>query len=305
MEARSLNDEVIVRYLLGDLPEEEQARVEDRAFSDRQYLEEILSAEDDLIDQYVRGGFSDLVSRQFECRFLSSAGRQQKVEFARALARVTSEAAATEEVIRPVIAAAPNSCFDTLASFLRAPHPLVRFSFAAAALIIAIGGSWLIGERMRLRAEVARLQVERGRQEASQQRVADERARSEDLAAQLRREGEQRERSDHLVRQLQRGQLQRESASPSQSTIISLTLFPGISRAGADRPQLVIPRAVPLAQLQIGIARGDEYTRFRAELRTRGGQEVLSQNSLRAHTARAVILDLPASALDTGEYELA
>jgi hypothetical protein len=31
----------------------------------------------------------------------------------------------------------------------------------------------------------------------------------------------------------------------------------------------------------------------------------LSQNSLRAHTARAVILDLPASALDTGEYELA
>src|SRR5215813_10857138 len=92
METEFTNEELIARYLLGDLPEEEQARLEDRAFSDRDYMRNIVAVESDLIDEYVRGGLSDSERLRFERRFLASAERQRKVEFARALAQVVPEA---------------------------------------------------------------------------------------------------------------------------------------------------------------------------------------------------------------------
>jgi len=60
------NEVLIVRYLLGDLSEQEQVDIEDRAFSDAPYLQNILAVEADLIDEYVRGGFHENERRQFE-----------------------------------------------------------------------------------------------------------------------------------------------------------------------------------------------------------------------------------------------
>lgn len=79
MKHDSINDDLIVGYLLGDLPEEKQAEIEDRAFQDEQYLQNILAAESDLIDEYVRGELSNSARRQFESRFLTSAERRRKV----------------------------------------------------------------------------------------------------------------------------------------------------------------------------------------------------------------------------------
>jgi hypothetical protein len=82
---------LIVRYLLGDLPEEMQSKIEARAFQDRQVLQYILAVESDLIDQYVRGELMDSTHSQFESRFLASDKRRRKIEFAKALMRVTPE----------------------------------------------------------------------------------------------------------------------------------------------------------------------------------------------------------------------
>src|SRR5215211_4416745 len=101
MKDDSINEGLIVEYLLGDLPEEKQSEIEDRAFQDEQYLQGILAAESDLIDEYVRGELSDSARRQFESRFLASAERRRKVEFARALASVTPEFAVIEKSTRP------------------------------------------------------------------------------------------------------------------------------------------------------------------------------------------------------------
>src|SRR5829696_3803217 len=152
MKHEPINDELIVGYLLGDLPEERQSEIEDRAFRDEQYLQEILAAESDLIDEYVRGELSGSARRQFESRFLASAERRRKVEFARALVSVAPEFAVTERSIRPASAPAPVSWPNTLAVFLRGLNPAARFSLAAAALLVVIGGSWLIAESLRLRS---------------------------------------------------------------------------------------------------------------------------------------------------------
>ncbi len=63
-----------------------------------------------------------------------------------------------------------------------------------------------------------------------------------------------------------------------------------------------------VAHIEIQLEPRDDYPRFRAELRTLSGEEVLIRGSLprRAGTAGyTVSLDVPASALAMGQYELA
>lgn len=310
MKHDPINDELIVRYLLGDLPEERQTEIEDRAFQDEQYLRDILAAESDLIDEYVRGELTDSARRQFESRFLSSAERRQKVEFARALARVTPEFAVIEKSIRPASVPAGVSWTSAVAAFLRGLNVAAKFSLAAAALLVVIGGSWLIAERLRLRAELSGLRAEQQSREsdrqALQQQIADERARREDLSAQLQRERDERERNQQMVSELQR-ELEGRATEPSQPVVVSLALLPGISRSEGARPKLVLPQQARRVRVQVGVEPEDEYQSFRVELRAPGGQPIWSQDSLsarRVRAGRAIILNLPASILKAGAHEL-
>jgi hypothetical protein len=99
MGSERVDEELLVKYLLGNMPETDEVQVEDRAFADANYLGALEAAEADLIDTYVRGGLSQSERRAFERRFLTSRNRWSKVQFARALVRVT---AASTAPIRPV-----------------------------------------------------------------------------------------------------------------------------------------------------------------------------------------------------------
>src|SRR6516165_6072717 len=95
MRSERVDEMLLVKYLLGNLTEEEQVQVEDRAFSDPDYLAALEAAEADLIDNYVRGDLSESERRSFERLFLTSSQRRSKVEFARSLASVTAESKRT------------------------------------------------------------------------------------------------------------------------------------------------------------------------------------------------------------------
>ena len=79
MEHGSFDEAVVMRYLLGDLPEAAQIQVEDRAFSDPEYLRVVEAVEADLIDAYVRDELPAAERRRFEGRFLVSAERRKKI----------------------------------------------------------------------------------------------------------------------------------------------------------------------------------------------------------------------------------
>jgi hypothetical protein len=289
------------------LPEEAQVEIEDRAFQDQQYLQSMVAVENDLIDEYARGELSDSERRRFEQRFLASEERRRKVEFARALASVTSELPSLKKESLAPRARAPLSWTGALAAFLRGLNPAARFALAAAALLILIGGPWLFIENQRLRSELAREQQSREQQQqALQQQMAEERARGEETAARLEREQQQSERSQELTRQLERA-LEKSTTRRAPSAMVSLALWPGISRSGGARPILVLPQATGRARLQIGIEPEDEYSRFSVELRAQGGQQVRAEDNLRARAlqgGRAVVLNLPANILRSGQYEL-
>jgi anti-sigma factor RsiW len=316
METEAINEELIVRYLLGDLPEEEQVLIEDRAFSDRECARAIVAVENDLIDEYARGELSDADRRRFERRFLVSAERRRKVEFARALATLVPEATtadADQPAAERTMDFAPASWLQSLKASLNRLNPAFKISIVAgatAAAMLLIGVSWLISETARLRAQVAQLQAERqarqDQEESLRQQTAAERARSEGLVSQLQRERERRERSEELARQLERDHPR--EGSNGLSIIASVFLAPGLPRGDANRPKLLVPQAARLARIQIGLEREDEYKSFRVELRTAKGQEVWTQDDLRPRPSRAgrvLNLVVPGNVLGAGEYELA
>src|SRR6516165_10097461 len=148
MRAERVDEVLLVRYLLGYLSETEEVQVEDRAFADADYMGALETAEADLIDAYVLGGLSQSDRRAFEGRFLTSPNRWRKVEFARALAKVTTELA---ESTRPPVR-------QNVMSLIQGWSPRLRFAAAFGALVCVAAPSWLMFQNAAMRSRVAVLE---------------------------------------------------------------------------------------------------------------------------------------------------
>jgi len=219
--------------------------------------------------------------RSFELRFLTSPERRRKVEFARALAMITSESKTQQS-------RAAGRPF--LMRVFRGWNPALQFATGMAALLCITAGSWLVSENAAIRSRVAGLEAERRdfevREDSLRQRLREEQTRAAALATQN----------------------QHASEAPRAPLIASLALVPGLSRGQARIERLVLDPSVQIARIEIQLESGDDYPRFRAELRTRKGEEVLSRGNLASRKSGSgfvVSFDVPATALAVGDYELA
>jgi murein DD-endopeptidase MepM/ murein hydrolase activator NlpD len=289
-----LNEQSIRQYLLGELSEQEQIQIEDRAFADQSVLEQIQAVEQDLIDDYVSGDISLQERRGFQIHFLASAERKKKIAFAKTLATVVNEKPA------PVIAVstAPSWRAKFAAFFTQ---PVTAYSFALASVLLLFVGSWLVVDRLRLRSEISQLRNAQESQTAQNRQLekdlADERFRNQELMA---NRGTPPQQTPAPETQPQTPQ---QPTTPNSPVVVALSLLPGISRGSNSVPRVAIGKDVNMVQLQIGIDPQESYRRYRVELRTANGQHVLAQGNLSAR-GRRIPLSVPASVLGNGRYEL-
>src|ERR1051325_10693415 len=94
MKNKINDDKLASRFLLGDLPEEQKAQLEERFFTDDDYFEYMLAVEDELIDDYAQGALTGRERERFETYFLNSPERRSRLEFARALQKTADRAPA-------------------------------------------------------------------------------------------------------------------------------------------------------------------------------------------------------------------
>ncbi len=140
---------LLIRYLLGDLLEEEQEKIEDRYASDDSFYFKLLAIEDELIDSYVLGQISRDDRRKFEQAYLSSPYRLKKVE---------SNKIFLELVTRKL---APVPWYQRLIEFLQRASARqqvsLKYSFATLFLVGMLVAllSWLLVERIRQRDKLA------------------------------------------------------------------------------------------------------------------------------------------------------
>jgi hypothetical protein len=295
---RTAEEQLLLNYLLGDLPDEEKARVEERMFADDAFSEQIEAMKAELADEYARGEMTARERSRYEGRFLISANGRQRVAFARTMARAFAQA--------PVAAPEKSSWRrfrPDLLSFFSLRAPALPFAMAAALLLLTLSGGWLLWQNRNLRAQLDRAQAEQSRMQreaelASQQ----QRTRGEELATALDRERAEREK---LQQELDRARGQQ--SPPASPAFVSFLLSPGLVRDRGEPEKLSIPSTARQIRLRLDTGGDDSYRSFRAELRTMRGALILNRDGLSGRaTASGLIvpLTISASALSPGEYEL-
>ncbi|MGH9836665.1 MAG: hypothetical protein ACREBD_20980 [Blastocatellia bacterium] len=288
MRTQNAEDELLVRYLLGQLNESDAERIERDYFNDDDFYERLEAVEDELIDAYARDGLRAEEREQFEKYFLRDAERRERVEFAREWLSLISR---TPGVAQPVEERARRTgWFDFLPFGKRA----ALIPLTAVALLAL--GTWLAIQTARLGRQLDQMSAERARQEKTerqlQQQVDAERRRSEQLLAEL--ESERNRRED------------RSAPASSLPVIVSFILSPGLPRDAGDARRLAIPPEATQVRLWAAFKAGD-YQSYRAELQTVEGRVIWSQRGLTVKPRREekmALVTIPARRLKDEDYIL-
>ena len=281
------------KYLLGELAESEQQELEQRLMTSNEYFEELLVAEDELVDEYLHGTLSGHEQEKFDNHFLCTPERREKLRFSRSLQHYVSAHAKRSRTAW---------AWPPFFSFLRASYATRGWSMATALLLVLLGGSWLsVRVQLLQRAlEQAREQQGSGQQELQQQ-VAQLRGLNDQLATERHN---QQKQSAALEQEL--SALKSSKTQQPLSPMVAFALIPGRMRGMGGMNNVVIRPGENWIQLQLDLDMGG-YKRYRAVLQNSEGEEIWSQSApkgLVPGVNEAVVLALPTGLLSRGDYLL-
>jgi len=144
-DKNAFSDELLIRYLLGDLPADQAEKLDELSVVDDDLAWRLSGVENDLVDDFVRGELHGNSLKKFQSSYLVSARRRQKVEFAAGLLELNHRAAIAVE--------RPKSVLNRRA-WWRDPGLFRQWSFAAAALAMLLIVGYMFTDNLRLRRQV-------------------------------------------------------------------------------------------------------------------------------------------------------
>src|SRR5215216_6636170 len=243
-------DKKLARYLLGELSEIERIDIEDRYSSDVDFFDELLVAEDELIDDYVRRKLTPKDGELFEQNFLCSAARRERVKSARALTKFADTHAAATRV----------SWRERLRSTFRLESPAMRLVLATGFMMLIIGGPLVVIQMSKLRSDLKAMKSEQFAQKQREEEVGR-------LLAQQKQQNDALSQSINRERS-ERGQLEQEVARLREQQATPVTFGLGFGEIERDRgssstqaAKVTVPRGTEVIKLQLDLFK-DEYKNY-------------------------------------------
>ncbi|MGH9762964.1 MAG: hypothetical protein ACREDR_15520 [Blastocatellia bacterium] len=264
----------IAKYLLGRMTEGESAAFARKYFEDDVLFEEVLSLENDLIDQYVRGELGQSERSALESYLRRIPDGKLKVDFARALMRGVESArtmGAKEFVLKR--------------QGLRGRTGLLAIG---ALCLVLVSMSILAARFVKQLSELKRTNVQR-----------------QELEARLR--GAEQE-LESMRDKVQKGTLVRESQLPevveASTNLPEVILRPGGARAGVPPLTIAIPKAHIVFRIKLDSEAA--YASYIVWLQTMDGRVIWRSQSLRPGRgeARSVVASIPEAVLRRDAYKL-
>ena len=256
-------------FLLGYLAEGERQIVEERLMTDPKYMELVLRAESELMEDYIALELSEDDRKRFDKYVLTNSRQVEQLALTRGLrssARV--DAAANSP---PIVESSTGGTTETRwTKILHAKIWAVNAVVVAAVILVTIVGI----------AAFIVLRTQSGENSNQQGSLGQEVAR---LNAQQNLDPE----------------------AILHGSIIG-PLKPGLSRDDENSNRFVIPTTEKISQLRLQIGNG-QYQAYRAELQTGEGQEIVTLTDLREkqiNGERLVVIYLPARIVPPGDYQL-
>src|SRR5262249_4784431 len=136
-------DDLIRRYILRELAEEEQQRVEERLMTDDTFFERLKIAEDELVDEYLGGELPRSERERFELSFLTTREGRQQVSFNTAFRQYVSAAAGANRA-QPIPARERPGALASLLAFLSAQSRFAALAMAASVVLLAFSAFLVI-----------------------------------------------------------------------------------------------------------------------------------------------------------------
>ena len=283
------NRQRMTEYLLGELSAEEQAKFEEQYTANADVFEELIAAENDLVDGYASGTLTDVERKHFEAHYLGTPRRRQRAEFARTLMNYFPTADAVNSAPE-LPAPGPSHGGQPLPSFVPAEMHALRWIAAVVFLFAVCASMWMWGLNRRLRHE---LEDERAKETA------------------LERQSQQYQQQIAELTSVSQGAPGQQSvASPPLPgpPVAFLTLTAGF-RSGSRDPEntLVITNHTSSAQLRLKLDRR-VYRNYAVLLETADETPLWQQTHLQSEFndegIKALFINLPSNLLKPGDYIL-
>jgi hypothetical protein len=163
------DDRLLAQYLLRSLTDEETERLDELSVADDDFAARLSSAENDLVDAYVRGELPAEESARFKSAYLSSPKRREKVRFAEAFASFQQRVATRPTIVRTGVARTEKrgsawarflgNWFGTSRSAAAWFAP--QWGLAGAALLLLVASGYLLNTNHELRQQVSRSESDR------------------------------------------------------------------------------------------------------------------------------------------------
>jgi len=286
---------VMVRYLLGQSPEEERDEVEERYFSDGGYFDRLLALEDSLIDDFVSGR---MPAEQLDAFRESLSVRQDDIRFTRALFHaVTKKKLDQQAPGRALRPHAPQRLPSTpTSSFLLVASITVLVVFAIG-LALFLRNQTLQNRLSETEAQLVRLKEEK---DAAERELSQTRSQSESSAREV--EIERNKRIDAESALQKQGRPESPNEGSDFTTIVLGSAFIPRGATGAIR-EVRMPENVRWLRLVVPLEEYGKYESYRISMKRAGERELLESGSLKPpRGSHKLAITVPATNLRPGDY---
>jgi hypothetical protein len=282
--SQEFSDEMIRRFLLGELSVSERPLFEQRFITDDGLEARVRLVEFDLADDYAFERLSSPARRLFEQRFLLVSNRQHQLRVSKALRDRFLPGTVTAFAARPK----RNIVAERLGYLLGLNRPAWRIAFAVLILVILFGAVWLAIKEPRMARQITNRIIPRRSAPSSTPREAGHAVNTST--------------PEHLTTPSPMPAHDRMASSPIAATI---TVSPAVSPQAIEMPVLNLPKGdQDVVRLQLAL-KLNQAGPYRAELLTIEGSSVLSADSPKPNDPRTGIdFDVPARLLKAGSYQV-
>ncbi|HEY6967816.1 MAG TPA: hypothetical protein VJA94_01320 [Candidatus Angelobacter sp.] len=272
------NDSAVFRrYLLGQSNAGERSTVERRLMTDREYLDALTRAEEEMIDEYARGNLDAHEKELFESLFLNVPERREKIAFARAFNRFIARHAVASSAKEP--APLPQPVWQRIATVVA----------LACAILLALVSGFIYRRFAQARTELAAAEVQRSASETREKAAAEQ-------LKELEKRNQELENEIAALRQ----------TSPSAtSELFTLALTSGWTRSSESVPAANLSPAIKNLRLELAVPDESHYGRYRAQLQTVEGKILWNREPLQSQHAsgrEVVTITMAASGLPQSDY---
>lgn len=261
---------LIRRYLLSDLDEEQQERVETRLLLEEDFGRDISVVRNELFDEYVAGTLSESERERFEQRHLATPDGRRNLLFTKALHAYAETSAANGGRVRET-----SSAWQRFLALIRTQRLSVALPLVALLLLASFYAVWRVRENRRLSGP--------------------------ESAAQARRAT-----LEQALARLNAGEGTPTSGAEQPGAVASATLIRNLVRGEPGRRSVTVGGAMKVVRLHL-VVEADRYERYSAVLLNGEDAELAAVSGLPAGVlegGKVVTLNLPADQLPAGDYQV-